>query len=141
MAEESEKRSPVFDWENGEFLLDHANNVMTVTEQEAAEQIIIKALQTARGAFLIYANVDDEDLHHKYGSDVPDIQKDGTISQQVKEDEIKRAVEEALIYLDWVNEVNNIALNTDNADPEVSLDVVTVFDRVIEIKGAALQNE
>jgi hypothetical protein len=139
MVEEYEKHSPVFDWEKGDFVLDTTNNVVTVTAEKAVEQFIIKTLQTARGVYLIYANL--EDLDHKYGSDVPEIIKDKTLSRSVKEDEIKRAIEEALIYLDWIQEVNNITFNEipgENDALEVSLDVVTIFDKVIEVRGLAV---
>lgn len=143
MAEEYERRTPVFDWVRREFVTDSTGKVVTVTEEQAAEQIIIKALQTTRGASLIYSNVDDEDLDQKYGTDVPDIIKDGTLSREVKIDEIKRAIEEALIYLDWIEEVYDVAVNglPGEVDAmEASCSVLTIFDRVIEVRGAVIGN-
>jgi len=143
MAEEFERRSPVFDWEKGDFALDPGGNVITATEGAAAEQIIIKALQTTRGVYMIYGNLEEDDLDHKYGSDVPDIAKDHTMSRAVKEDEFKRAVEEALIYLDWIESVENIVVNftTGKIDEvEISCDVKTIFDQVIELQGVTLGN-
>ncbi|MGP9042096.1 DUF2634 domain-containing protein [Cytobacillus kochii] len=138
MAEEFERRSPVFDWEKGDFALDPGGNVITTTEGPAAMQIILKALQTTRGVFAIYANLEDEDLDHKYGSDIPDILRDHSISLSVKEDEIKRAIEEALVYIDWVSSVDNVEFNLKPGEinaVEISCDVVTIFDEVLEVRG------
>lgn len=141
MAEEFERRSPVFDWERGDFARDPSGNVISVTETRAATEIIIKALQTARGRYLLYANLEDDDLHHKYGSDVPDITRDHTISRAVKEDEIKRSIRESLIYLDWVESVENIVFQQRTGElesVEVSCDVVTTFDEVITVEGVTI---
>lgn len=138
MAEEFERRSPVFDWDKGDFARDPGGNVITATEGAAAEQIIIKALQTPRGLFDIYANLEDEDLDHKYGSDIPDILRDHSIDQTVKEDEIKRAIEDALVYIDWIEEVENIEFSIKPGEidaVEISCDVITIFDEVIEVRG------
>lgn len=138
MAEEFERRSPVFDWEIGDFVRDTTGNVVTVTEGQAVEQILIKALQTARGVDLIYANLEDEDLDFKYGSDIPRVIRDHDISREVKEDEIRRSIEEALIYLDWVESVDDIEFTAipGKIDAiEVSCSVTTIFDQVITLEG------
>jgi len=68
MTDLSEYRSAVCDWQNGCMLIQN-NRVVIVTGREALIQKIIKALQTRRGAFLIYARTDDADQNHKYGND------------------------------------------------------------------------
>ncbi|MGG0702967.1 DUF2634 domain-containing protein [Bacillus inaquosorum] len=141
MAEEFERRSPVFDWNRGDFALDPGGNIMTVTEGAAAKQIIIKTLQTTRGLFPIYANLEDDDLDHKYGSDVSEILRDHTLSQAIKEDEVKRAVEEALVYLDWIESVDNIEyrIKANEIDAiEVDCDVTTIFDETLELRGVVI---
>jgi hypothetical protein len=141
MAEEFEKRSPVFDWVLGDFARDPGGNVLTVTEGAAVEQIIIKALQTPRGFFDIYGNLEDEDLDHKYGHDIVDILRDHTVSRSVKEDELKRAIEEALVYMDWIESVENTEFSTKAGEPEaveISCDVTTILDTVIEVRGLSI---
>jgi hypothetical protein len=129
------------EWDKGDFALDPGGNVITATEGAAAEQILIKALQTTRGVYMIYGNLEDEDLDHKYGSDIPDIAKDHTVSRSVKEDEFKRAVEEALIYLDWVEGVEDIEISYTSGEideVEISCNVTTIFDEVIALQGVAI---
>jgi hypothetical protein len=143
MVEEFERRSPVFDWDKGDFSLDPGGNVVTTTQGAAAEQIIIKALQTARGRYPIYANLENVDLDHKNGSDVQSILRDHTITQAVKEDEIKRSIKEALIYMEWIESVDNIeyaAVAGDISAIEASFTVTTTWDEVIELQGVNIDN-
>lgn len=107
---DEEKRVPVFDWQRGDFLLDLQGSVVTVTQAEAVEQIVIKAQQTVRGAFLIYANLDDPTLDHVYGNDAASILTAGDLPDDVRMDELKRAAEESLIYDPWITAVEDIVI-------------------------------
>jgi hypothetical protein len=143
MAEEFERRSPIFDWDKGDFAQNPDGSVKTATQGAAAEQIIVKALQTPRARFLIYANLEDEDLDHKYGSDVPDILRDYTISQEVKKDEVQRAIADALMYLDWVESVENVTFAVIDGEIgaiEANFDVLTIWDEVISMQGVTIIN-
>jgi Protein of unknown function (DUF2634) len=108
---EEDKRSPVFNWQTGEFETDLQNRIITVTEGEAMEQIILKAQQTARGAYLIYANVDDPDLNHIYGSDAWEVLREPDLPEAVRIDELKRVIREAIEYDPWVTEVSEVRIS------------------------------
>lgn len=107
---ENEKRTPVFDWQTGDFAVDLQGKQITATADEAVKQIVLKALQTERGFFLVYENLEDEELDHAYGSDVADIATRAELPEDVRLDEIKRAIKEALIYDDWITDVYSIVL-------------------------------
>lgn len=140
MVEEYQKKTPAFDWEKGDFATDPQRRVITVTEEQAIEQIILKALQTQRGIFLIYADPENEDNDHKYGNDsrailAADLSDDARIS------ELQRAVKEAIIYLPGVLEVFDISVARQGAsDVTASFKVKTIFDRVYEFEGVNLTN-
>lgn len=110
MAEEYEKRTPVFDFEAGEFLTDLQGGVVTVTESEAVVQIALKALQTVRGVYLIYANTDDEARNHTYGNDTLNVMRAPGLSEKARIAEIERAIKEALIYDPWITKVTDIRI-------------------------------
>lgn len=138
MAEESEKRTPVFEWikdENGEYVgdfkLDPQGNIVTVTEQQAVEQIVIKAQQTARGVFLIYADLDNEELDHKYGNDAQDILTRPDLPEAVRIDELKRAVREAIIYDPWITDVYDIIISR---DPDATVDQLEALNPLLQKK-------
>lgn len=107
---DNEKRTPVFDWQAGDFAVDLQGKQLTATVDEAVKQIVLKALQTDRGFFLIYENLEDEELDDAYGSDVADIATRAELPEDVRLDEIKRAIKEALIYDDWITDVYDIVL-------------------------------
>lgn len=102
-------KTAVFDWSIGEFALDLQNGVQTVTKGAAVAQIAMKAQQTKRGAFLIYANRDAPELHHKYGSDAQaTMVKD--IPEASRMSELKRNVRDALLYDPWVTDVTDVSV-------------------------------
>lgn len=130
------KKSPVFDWAAGEFATDINGKVLIVSEMAAAEQVIIKAEQTTRGRFRIYANPDNELLDHKYGNDAPIILTRPDITDAVRIAELKRAVKEAIIYDPWVKDVVDIAVARQSADEVyIRFTAKTIFDRDITIEG------
>lgn len=159
MAEEYEKRTPVFDWEASDFVRDPQGSIVTVTEGAALEQVAIKALNTVRGVYLIYVDVDNEDLNHKYGSDVENVQRQ-PLSEEVRLDEFKRAVVEALIYDPWIISVDDVVVSrsaTPLTEAEkqnpfareevpqldaayISLRLRTIFDKDLLLEGVNILN-
>ena len=136
------RKTPVFDWAKGDFLVDFQGGVVLATESKAAEQVIIKAQQTKRGFFLIYADAENPALHHKYGSDVHDVAVRQDISDGVRVSEIKRAVKEALIFDAWIEDVTDIEVykerDTDGVLKDfVKYNVKTIYDTVT-VEGVAL---
>ncbi|NIK67942.1 DUF2634 domain-containing protein [Paenibacillus sp. BK720] len=102
-------KTPVFDWDAGDFALDLQRGVRAAIQGEAVAQIILKATQTIRGAFLIYANREQPQLNHKFGSDarytaVMDITEAARVS------EISRNIQDALIYDPWIIGVRDIVI-------------------------------
>lgn len=137
------KKTPVFNWLAGEFATDLQGRVILATEEKAVEQVIIKAQETPRGTYLIYADTENPDLNHKYGSDVHDIAVRQDLSEEVRISEIKRTVKEAVIYDPWVLDVTEITVykqrDTDGIIKDfVDYKVKTVYDNEILIKGAVL---
>ncbi|MHB1167339.1 MAG: DUF2634 domain-containing protein [Carboxydocellales bacterium] len=139
MVEEYEKKTPVFDWAKGDFAVDPQRRVVTATEKDAVAQIIIKAQQTVRGVHPIYADTENPDKNHTYGSDVEtvlvaDLTEAGRLS------ELERATKDAIIYDPWVTGVYGITINrqgTDKAVAELTAD--TIFGEV-SLEGVNLTN-
>lgn len=132
------RKSPLFDWEKGEFMIGQGR-VLTGTEEKAVEQVIIKAQQTARGLYLIYADPENPALNHKYGSDVHDILVRRDLTEEVRISELKRAIKEAIIYDPWIDDVYEITVTRTGTDEVIAdFKVRTVYDEEIEVKGVAL---
>jgi len=140
MVEEYQKKTPVFDWEKGDFVVDPQRRVITVTEEKAVEQVIIKALQTQRAIFLIYADPENEDNNHKYGNDAANVLT-ANLSDDARLSELKRAVKEALVYDPWILDVYDIEVSRLGTS-EVTADfkVKTIFDREYTFEGVNLTN-
>ena len=150
---ENELKTPVFDWDTGDFLVDARDQVVCVTGSAAAQQIAVKALQTIRGVFLIYADIEDEDLDHKYGNDTENVLKED-LTEETRLSEIERAIEESLIYDPWITEVREIVLKRKNGpgtygqdadhleadEVEASLTINTIFDEDIDLQGVIFNN-
>lgn len=120
MASKDNRKTPVFDWQAGEFVTDLAKQVQTTTGAAAVGQIVIKAQQTIRGAYLIYA-ADPEvegSRGHTYGSDVDNIRK-SDLPDAAKLSELERAVREAVIYDPWVRDVRDISISRQGLDEAV----------------------
>lgn len=134
-------KTPVFDWETGEFKIDLTGRVVTATGAEAVEQAAVKALQTARSLYLIYFDAEDPTRHNKYGSEVHDIAVRRDLSESVRIDELKRAVREALIYDPWITDVPEVTITRQGKD-EIIIDITlaTVFDQAVELRGVTLVN-
>ena len=139
---ENEKRTPIFDWQRGEFVTDLAGNVATATEEQAVEQILIKAQQTARGLYLIYADVENPENDHKYGSEVMEVLTQRELSEEVRLSELERAITEAIIYDPWVTEVYDVVATRKGTDEvQASLTVRTIFDNEVQLQGVTIINE
>lgn len=132
MATDSKnKKTVVFDWLNGEFATDINGKVLVAYAQEAAEQVIIKAEQTTRGRFPIYANPDNALLNHKYGNDASITLTRPDITDDVRLSEIRRDVREAILYDPWVLDVQDVTAARQNADEvAVTFTAVTIFSPV-----------
>lgn len=142
MAEDMRK-TPIFNWETGDFQLNYQGVVVTATEGKAAEQVILKAQATPRGRYLIYMDTDNVDLDNKYGSDVLDVAVRQDLSKSVRDSEVIRAIKEALIYDEWIEDVIDIilyqAVDTDGVKKDfASFTVATIYDENIEVKGVVV---
>lgn len=142
MVAENEKRIPVFDWETGDFARDPQGAIVTATELDAVEQIIIKNLQTQRGFHIIYADPEHPKNDHKYGNDTVDVMTRRGLTDGVRISEMKRAIREALIYDGWILDVYDIILyregNTDTV--QASFTVKTIFGHDIYAEGVSVIN-
>ena len=117
MASKDTRKTPVFDWEAGEFALDAARKVRTSTGAEAVIEVVTKAQQTIRGAYLIYG-ADPEvsgSKGHTYGSDV-DTVRVSDLPTAAKLSEMERAVKDAIMYDPWVKDVRDITVTRQGSD-------------------------
>jgi hypothetical protein len=110
----ADEKTPVFDWIAGDFATDLQCGVVTATGRDAVEQIVLKATQTIRGLYAIYANLEDPQLDHKYGNDAQ-----WTLIKQMPEvariSELKRNIYEALVYDPWITDVTDLEIIQDKA--------------------------
>jgi hypothetical protein len=138
-----ELKSPVFDWDAGDFAT-IAGGVRAAQHGDAVAQVIIKAQATPRGIYPIYARPDDQTLDHKYGSDVADILTRRELTEEARVSELKRAIVEAIQYDPWVLEVLDVNVYQDKDDDSgesayfADYKVRTVFDTVA-MKGVKLE--
>ena len=136
-------RTPVFNWDKLDFEIQQ-NKVVTASDEEALQHLIIKAQQTARGVYLIYADTENDALNHKYGSDAFEIITQADLSDDARISELKRAIREAIIYDPWVVDVGDVEVykETDKESKVVmwyaDYTVKTIFDRDIDVKGVLL---
>lgn len=154
MADILEQKTPLFDFETGEFVKDARDRIVCVTGPAAVHMVALKALKTVRGIFLVYADVDDEELDHVYGNDVELIMHED-LTEEARLSEIERATEEALIYDPWITSVSDIVIkrrggpgdygtNAEHLKPdeiELSLTIQTIFDEDVELQEVILNNE
>lgn len=131
------RKTPVFDFQAGEFVLNFGR-VVAATGGSAVKEIIQKAQLTPRGKYLVYAN-ELPSLNHKYGSDVQDIATRRDLSEELRLSELKRAVKDAIAYDPWVMEVYSVDVYRTGRD-ELVMDyaVRTIYDTDLEVKGVAL---
>lgn len=135
-------KTPVFNWDNMDFEVKNGA-VVTAVNEEALKQVIIKAQQTARGIYLIYADTERPQLNHKYGSDAFHLLTQAELSEEVRISELKRAIREAILYDPWVVDVENVEIYKNlSHDKKVmyyaDYSIKTVFDKYVEVKGVEL---
>lgn len=141
-----ELKTPVWDWELGEFAISSHGKVAVATSGAAVIEIVTKAQATPRGVYPIYARPGDPDLDHKYGSDVADILTRRDLSEAARVSELKRAVVDAIQYDPWIYEVNDVSITqqtiSDGENTETAYyaayTVVTPFD-TITVEGVKLE--
>jgi len=137
--EESEKKTPVFNYDVGEFEVDTQGNVVTATGDKALLEIIIKAEGTERGIYLIYADTEDPELDHKYGTDSIDVLLRKNLTEATRISEVKRAIKDAIIYDPWIEDVNDIAIQKLALGGYLSsFTINTIFDTKINVEGVAI---
>jgi hypothetical protein len=132
------KKTPAFDWPTMQFVTNQGR-VITATGTDAVKEILTKAQQTARGIYLNYANTEDVELNHKYGSDVGDVVKRSDLTEEARISELKRAIKDALVYDPWIVDVYDICIDRHaNGEVIATYTVSTVFDTEILEKGVTL---
>lgn len=131
-------KSPVFDYDKGDFIIDGLGAVKIVEDAEAVAHVAVKALQTERGKYELYVNVVDPELSHKYGADIIDVVIRRGLPNDILMLELKNAVKEALIYDPEITAVSNITITLGNGEVEVSADLSTVYDKVLSIEGVLI---
>lgn len=139
----SNLKTPVFDWNTMDFAQDSQGGVKVAYGSDAMEQIAIKAQQTPRGKYLIYADPENLALHHKYGSDAWAVLSDQTISDPVRISELRRATREAILYDPWIKDVGAVDIYQEVGKDGVTLwyadfTITSIWDETTRVKGAAL---
>lgn len=134
-------KTPIFDFEKGEFKTDSQGRVLLAEDAQALEQIVLKVHATPRNVFLVYADLENPELNHKYGSDVFDIMLHTALTDDERDSEVKRTIKDSLIFDPWIDDVTEIALTYEAVDRAVQVyadySLSTIFD-TINVKGAAL---
>lgn len=118
------KRTFVFDFETGEFVLDTTNRVRSATqEKDILVQIVDKILHDPRYKRLAYSS--------SYGNEVDAlIQQD--FHREIFESEYKRVITEGLIYHPLIEEVRNFVFSGE-------LDTLYCEFTVVGVKGVTIQ--
>jgi phage baseplate assembly protein W len=88
-----------------------------IDEEEAIRQFAEKALRTARSRFLIY----DDD----YGCEIEDLLGQ-TATREYIDTEIPRMIQEALIYDDRIDDVNNFIVDSAGDTVTIEFTIVTL---------------
>ena len=110
MAENTELRVPVFDFDTGEFVVGLDGTVKNATGSQAVGMVVLKAEQTERGVFPVYGDYENEEENHVYGSDVKAFGICGDYPKDVRMSEVKRAAKEAIAYDPWVVSVDSVTV-------------------------------
>ncbi|CAH0305246.1 DUF2634 domain-containing protein [Priestia megaterium] len=96
-----------------------------IDETEALQQAVQKALITARERFLIYTD--------EYGCEIEDL-IGSSVTNAFIETEIPRVIEEALVYDDRIDSVNDLIVNA-------SGDTVTISFSIMDVNGEEITFE
>lgn len=130
-----DKKTPVFDWDRMEFKKGLNGAVKTVKGNAAVEEVFFKAQQTRRGQYVIYANPEDPDQHHKYGNDLLNVIRANLVGRTL-DSEAKRAVIEAGKYLTGVKNVYRVEVEQGvNDELHITAIVTTDYNDKLPIEG------
>ena len=143
MAEITELKTPVFDFDTGEFVCGLDGTVKTYTGSKAVAIIVQKAQLTERGVFPVYGDFEDEENNHIYGSDVKAFGIPGEYPKDVRLSEIKRAVSEAIQYDPWIESVDTIIVEEgkDKAGKPcfiVDISYTDIFNNSVSVEGVEI---
>lgn len=137
-----ERKTPIFDWETGEFATGIGGVVRTATGLEAAAQVVQKAENTQLGKYAVYGDLEDLTKNHVYGSQVHEIAVRKDLPEAVRLSEMEREAREAIIYDPWVTDVTEATAYSQKDEDDVvryyiNLTVETVFG-VISAQGVKI---
>lgn len=121
-AEPTPKKTFIFDFEKKEFVVDTMNHIVTTTDNETIIRgVVEKLFNDTRYRHLIYDN--------SRGNEIPDL-----IAQdepyEVFECELKRLIQESLIYHPYIKNVTNIDIRQDGPSIYASF-MVEAIDGII----------
>lgn len=137
------RKTPIFDYDNGEFVTGVGGVVTTTTGADAVAIIVQKALSTELGKFSIYGNYDDYNKNHIYGSRVHDVAVRQELPASVRLSEIERETEEAIKYDPRIKTVDTVHVYQDRDDSGemcyfTDVTVTTYFNKQVEVKGVKI---
>lgn len=137
------RKTPIFDFETGEFVLGVGNTVQTATGAEAVARIAQKALNTQLGIYPVYGNYEDITKNHIYGSRVHNVAIRKDLPEAVRISEIERETKEALIYDPRIKEVVSVSVykqKDDNGEMcfYTDIELTTYFNKQVEVKGVKI---
>lgn len=134
----ADKKTPVFDWDRMDFKKASNATVATTSGNGAAREIIFKAQQTRRSVYLIYADPESEENNHKYGSDLKNVVQSGLTGEALSS-EVRRAVREAIVYLEGIQAVRSIEVAKQvNDETYISALITTDYGDELPIEGVVL---
>ena len=114
------------------FRIDFDRGLITsemIDEAEAIKQFVFVTLRTQRFLFPVYSQ--------DYGSEIREVIQDKDMTEELRMSEIQRMVEEALIYDERIEAVENYEYRIEDDNYYASFDVVTV-DEVIRMEEVYL---
>lgn len=127
-----DRKTPVFDWDAGEFSTGIGGVVRTVVGIEAAAQVVQKAQNTQLGKYTVYGDLEDLTRNHVYGSGVHDVAVRKDIPEAVRLSEMEREAREAVIYDPWVTAVPEVKAYAERGTDDalryyIDITVETIF--------------
>lgn len=134
------KKTPIFDYETGQFVTGPGGTIATATGSDAVAIIAEKALRTQLGRYPVYANYEDITKNHIYGSRVHDVAVRKDLPEAVRISEIERETKEALRYDPRIKEVVSVSVykqKDENGEYCFYTDVtlISIYNKTIEVKG------
>ena len=137
------RKTPIFDFDTGEFVLGVAGTIQTATGAKAVAIIAQKTLNTQLGKFTVYGNYEDFTKNHIYGSRVQDVATRRELPEAVRISEIERETKEALRYDPRIKNIVSVSVTKDydkNGEPCYFTDteIETYFNNTVEVKGVKI---